>query len=66
MTNMFLFQPENIVLETVGGCRVKLVDFGLSHRLVDGKELKEMMGTAEFIAPEVVSYEEIGTYTDMW
>jgi len=26
----------------------------------------ETHGTAEFIAPEVINYEAIGTYSDMW
>ena len=25
-----------------------------------------MLGTAEFVAPEIVNYETIGCYTDMW
>ena len=32
---------------------MKIIDFGLSQRLVKGKELKTLCGTAEFVAPEV-------------
>ena len=43
-----------------------MVDFGLAQRLYPGHDLKEMMGTPEFVAPEVINYETIGLYTDMW
>lgn len=28
--------------------------------------LKVMQGTAEFVAPEVISFEPVGLSTDMW
>ncbi|XP_012558089.1 death-associated protein kinase 1 isoform X1 [Hydra vulgaris] len=59
-------KPENIVLQSKNRNEIKLVDFGLAQRLTPGKDLKEMMGTPEFVAPEIVSYETIGCYTDMW
>ena len=34
--------------------------------LVEGEELKEMMGTAEFVAPELIDFDRIELYTDMW
>ena len=61
-----LFQPENIVLKEKHGTDIKLVDFGLAQIVTPGEELKEMMGTPEFVAPEIINYECIGLYTDMW
>ena len=63
---ILLFQPENIVLKEKSKSDIKLVDFGLAQKLVLGKELKEMMGTPEFVAPEVINFDGIGLYTDMW
>jgi len=60
------FQPENIVLKEKHGTDIKLVDFGLAQIVHPGEELREMMGTPEFVAPEVINYEQIGLYTDMW
>ncbi|XP_047139831.1 death-associated protein kinase 2 isoform X1 [Hydra vulgaris] len=59
-------KPENIVLQSKNSSEIKLVDFGLAQRLVPGKDVREIMGTAEFVAPEIVNYEPIGCYTDMW
>ncbi|XP_057305581.1 5'-AMP-activated serine/threonine-protein kinase catalytic subunit alpha-like isoform X1 [Hydractinia symbiolongicarpus] len=59
-------KPENIVLKSSDKTDIKLVDFGLAQKLEPGKDLREMMGTPEFVAPEVINYETIGFYTDMW
>lgn len=59
-------KPENIVLKSSDKTDIKLVDFGLAQKLEPGKDLREMMGTPEFVAPEVINYESIGFYTDMW
>ncbi|XP_066924043.1 death-associated protein kinase 2-like [Clytia hemisphaerica] len=59
-------KPENIVLKSPDSTEIKLVDFGLAQLWSPDKEIKEMMGTAEFVAPEIVNYEKIGLCTDMW
>lgn len=59
-------KPENIVLKSADSPEIKLVDFGLAQVWSPDKEIKEMMGTAEFVAPEIINYEMIGLYTDMW
>ena len=66
MNPLLQFQPENIVLKSADSTEIKLVDFGLAQLWTPDKEIKEMMGTAEFVAPEIVNYEQIGLYTDMW
>ncbi|XP_066919548.1 uncharacterized protein [Clytia hemisphaerica] len=59
-------KPENIVLKEKYGTDIKLVDFGLAQIVKPGDEIREMMGTPEFVAPEVINYDCIGLYTDMW
>lgn len=74
-------------------CRtVKLIDFGLSRKILPGTEVttffisallhtfhlkwpgifsqspqvREMLGTPEFVSPEVVNYEPLSPNTDLW
>ncbi|XP_065844960.1 death-associated protein kinase 2-like isoform X2 [Oscarella lobularis] len=58
-------KPENLMLKDKHKKELVLIDFGLAREL-DGSGLRLMLGTAEFIAPEVVSFDEITTATDMW
>ncbi|XP_053323057.1 serine/threonine-protein kinase 17A [Spea bombifrons] len=60
-------KPQNILLTS--SCPlgdIKIVDFGLSRVVNNNKELREIMGTPEYVAPEILSYEPICTATDMW
>jgi death-associated protein kinase len=59
-------KPENIMMKTHDNHHVKLIDFGLSRKLKDGDVVKEMLGTPEFVAPEVINYDPLCTATDMW
>lgn len=45
---------------------IKLIDFGLAHEIEDGVEFKNIFGTPEFVAPEIVNYEPLGLEADMW
>eukprot|EP00118_Oscarella_pearsei_P025943 m.309085 g.309085 ORF g.309085 m.309085 type:complete len:347 (+) comp45466_c0_seq1:648-1688(+) len=58
-------KPENLMLRDERKKELILIDFGLARELTH-KELKLMLGTAEFVAPEIVSYDPISTATDMW
>ena len=63
-------QPSNILLATrdyqQGDFTVKLCDFGIS-RMVSGKEeVREILGTPDYVAPEVLNFDPISTATDMW
>ncbi|CAJ0918434.1 unnamed protein product [Ranitomeya imitator] len=60
-------KPQNILLTSskpLGDIRI--VDFGLSRQVDNIKEVREILGTPEYVAPEVLSYEPISTATDMW
>lgn len=59
-------KPENILLQDKSSTAVKLIDFGLARKIGPRDDQRAMMGTAEFIAPEVVSFEPLSVATDMW
>ncbi|XP_034039152.1 death-associated protein kinase 2a [Thalassophryne amazonica] len=64
----FDLKPENIMLldKNVPLPRIKLIDFGLAHKIESGVEFKNIFGTPEFVAPEIVNYEPLGLEADMW
>nr|XP_061811150.1 death-associated protein kinase 3-like [Nerophis lumbriciformis] len=64
----FDLKPENIMLldKNVPMPRIKLIDFGLAHKIEAGVEFKNIFGTPEFVAPEIVNYEPLGLEADMW
>uniref|UniRef100_A0A3Q2XK41 non-specific serine/threonine protein kinase n=2 Tax=Hippocampus comes TaxID=109280 RepID=A0A3Q2XK41_HIPCM len=64
----FDLKPENIMLldKNVPLPRIKLIDFGLAHKIETGVEFKNIFGTPEFVAPEIVNYEPLGLEADMW
>ncbi|CAO2641320.1 Death-associated protein kinase 3, partial [Lemmus lemmus] len=64
----FDLKPENIMLldKHAASPRIKLIDFGIAHRIEAGSEFKNIFGTPEFVAPEIVNYEPLGLEADMW
>ncbi|NXY85250.1 DAPK3 kinase, partial [Alcedo cyanopectus] len=64
----FDLKPENIMLldKNIHSPHIKLIDFGLAHKIEDGVEFKNIFGTPEFVAPEIVNYEPLGLAADMW
>ncbi|KAA8588350.1 hypothetical protein FQN60_001544, partial [Etheostoma spectabile] len=59
-------KPQNILLTSL--CPpgdIKIVDFGLARRLGAVGELREILGTPEYVAPEILNYEPITTATDL-
>ncbi|XP_065320878.1 myosin light chain kinase 3-like isoform X2 [Gordionus sp. m RMFG-2023] len=59
-------KPENIMCVHNSAHKIKVIDFGLAQRYNPGKKIKVLFGTPEFMAPEVVNYEDIDLNTDMW
>nr|XP_039265109.1 death-associated protein kinase 2-like [Styela clava] len=64
----FDLKPENIMIYDIkdDNPRIKLIDFGLAQLVRPGQELKNLHGTPEFVAPEVIAFEPIGLPADMW
>ncbi|XP_030613868.1 serine/threonine-protein kinase 17B [Archocentrus centrarchus] len=60
-------KPQNILLTSLlPPGDIKIVDFGLARRLGAVGELREILGTPEYVAPEILNYEPITTATDLW
>ncbi|XP_047484962.1 zinc finger CCCH domain-containing protein 13-like [Penaeus chinensis] len=60
-------KPQNLVLMgEFPECAVKLCDFEISRKLTPGREVREILGTPDYVAPEIILYEPITTRTDMW
>lgn len=38
----------------------------MARRYDPNKKLQILFGTPEFVAPEIVNFDSIGYYTDMW
>ncbi len=59
-------KPENIVFEsTAKDSLVKIIDFGTSRKLKKGEKLKSRLGTAYYIAPEVLAL-DYDSKCDIW
>lgn len=45
---------------------LKLIDFGLSQKITDGKQIKGSVGTPYYVSPEVLTGEEYTAKVDVW
>ncbi|KAK1159115.1 serine/threonine-protein kinase 17A-like [Acipenser oxyrinchus oxyrinchus] len=60
-------KPQNLLLTSVRPLGdIRIVDFGLSRRVDNVREVREILGTPEYVAPEILNYEPIRIATDMW
>ncbi|XP_022254461.1 serine/threonine-protein kinase 17B-like [Limulus polyphemus] len=60
-------KPQNLLLtQAFPQCDVKLCDFGISRRITKGSEIREILGTPDYVSPEILQYEPISLATDMW
>ncbi|XP_024086020.1 death-associated protein kinase related-like [Cimex lectularius] len=60
-------KPQNMLLtRDYPDTDIVLCDFGISRVIQDGVEVREILGTPDYVAPEVLSYEPISLSTDMW
>ena len=59
-------KPENVMLKGANSHELKLIDFGVSKKLSKDVEVREMLGTTEFVSPEVINFEPISLNSDMW
>uniref|UniRef100_A0A9J7ZQV5 Si:dkey-240h12.4 n=1 Tax=Cyprinus carpio carpio TaxID=630221 RepID=A0A9J7ZQV5_CYPCA len=63
----FDLKPENIMLSDKHAPNpdIKIIDFGMAYRFIQGEEYKSSGGTPQYIAPEIINYEPLGTAADM-
>ncbi|XP_028311833.1 serine/threonine kinase 17a like [Gouania willdenowi] len=60
-------KPQNVLLTSARPLGdIRIVDFGLSRHMDNITEVREILGTPEYVAPEILNYEPISTATDMW
>lgn len=60
-------KPQNILLSgALPDCTVKICDFGISRVVSQGVEVREILGTPDYVAPEVLQFEPVSLATDMW
>lgn len=45
---------------------LKLCDFGISRIVQEGRKVREILGTPDYVAPEVLQYEPLSLKTDIW
>lgn len=60
-------KPQNLLLATeYPELDITLCDFGISRVIQGGVEVREILGTPDYVAPEILSYEPISLATDIW
>ena len=59
-------KPENILLKSKKSYSIKIADFGLAKQLKSDEESRIMVGSAEFVSPEIINYDPVSTASDMW
>uniref|UniRef100_A0A1B6F794 non-specific serine/threonine protein kinase n=1 Tax=Cuerna arida TaxID=1464854 RepID=A0A1B6F794_9HEMI len=60
-------KPQNILLSTEDpDTEIKLCDFGISRIVQKGVEVKEILGTPDYVAPEILNYDPISLQSDVW
>ncbi|GAM17088.1 hypothetical protein SAMD00019534_002620 [Acytostelium subglobosum LB1] len=60
-------KPENLLYsDNSDSAIIKLCDFGLSQRCTHGEKLRSLVGTATFMAPEIMTGNGYSKEVDMW
>lgn len=60
-------KPQNLLLtKSFPEGDIKLCDFGISRRISRDCEIREICGTPDYVAPEILRYDPISLATDMW
>ncbi|CAH8537393.1 unnamed protein product [Heterobilharzia americana] len=60
-------KPENILLRhPPPQCEIALCDFGLAKYLRKNEVIRDLVGTPDYAAPEVLNYDRIHFTTDIW
>lgn len=60
-------KPQNILLtQPFPKGDIKLCDLGFACLVNTGEDIRDIIGTVDYVAPEVLDYEPLGLHTDMW
>lgn len=60
-------KPQNIVLMSeFPNCEIKLCDLEVSRVIQDTEDLREIIGTPDYVAPEILQMEPITLSADIW
>ncbi|XP_060809710.1 titin [Amyelois transitella] len=59
-------KPENIICLSPNSTQIKIVDFGIARVLEEGHVTRIMYGTRDYVAPEVLNFEQVTFASDMW
>ena len=59
-------KPENILLVNKNIQDPRIIDFGLATLLTNKEELRRMVGSLHYVAPEIVNGEEYDEKVDIW
>ncbi|KAK3588157.1 hypothetical protein CHS0354_012221 [Potamilus streckersoni] len=60
-------KPQNILLtRPFPHGDIKICDLGFACLVNTGEDIRDIIGTPDYVAPEVLNYEPLGLYTDMW
>jgi len=60
-------KPQNIVLMSeFPNCEIKLCDLEVSRVIQDTEQIREIIGTPDYVAPEILQLEPISLAADIW
>lgn len=59
-------QPDNILMVYPPRDEIKICDFGFCQEIDTSRHQYSMLGTPEFVAPEIVHLEPVTVATDIW
>lgn len=59
-------QPDNILMVYPPRDEIKICDFGFCQEMDSSRHQYSMLGTPEFVAPEIVHLEPVTVATDIW
>ncbi|CAH2086080.1 unnamed protein product [Euphydryas editha] len=58
-------KPQNLLLSAEGE-ELLICDFGISRAIQPGAHVREILGTRDYVAPEILSYEPLSLAADIW
>ncbi|XP_043242126.1 MAP/microtubule affinity-regulating kinase 3-like [Amphibalanus amphitrite] len=60
-------KPQNLVMTgAFPDCDIKLCDLEISRVISAGQEIREMLGTPDYVSPEILRFEPVKLSADIW